>query len=128
MTFAPQPKGLTRKRIKGRRQRHEAQVSKDIRSKCVDRDGYCRVFSHPDDVRIGNLGRCSGYSQWCHLGDLKRARTRGLPPEVRHTTAGSLQMCQSHHEAYDHGRMAILPAVVDAPLDANGTLRFEKAA
>jgi hypothetical protein len=63
---------------------------------------------------------CHGVSEWAHLGDKKRFKTRGQAPEIRHTTAGSLMLCQKHHADYDAGRMAI-----DGD-DANLPLRFRR--
>jgi hypothetical protein len=74
---------------------------------------------------IGDKGRalvglCDGVSEWAHLGDKKRFKTRGQAPEVRHTTAGSLMLCTKHHQDYDAGRM-----VIEGD-DANLPLKFER--
>lgn len=92
------PKGESRKRIKGRRDRKEATVKKSVRSQCVDRDGFCRLMG---------LGLCEGVSEWAHLGEKKRFKTRGQAPEVRHTTAGSFMACTGHHYSYDAGEIHI---------------------
>lgn len=128
MSFCPQPKGETRKQIKGREQRHEAKIKNDVRAECVVRDGYCRVetLAVKGDVRQWDPP-CSGWSEWCHLGDKKRARTRGMDPGIRHTTAGSLMMCQGHHAHYDHGLMFILGSDGEEATDANGPLNFRRA-
>jgi hypothetical protein len=55
-----------------------------------------------------------------HLGDKKRARTRGMAPEERHTLEGSCMGCERHHTAYDQGRMTL--AMV-ADLGAMGPIR-----
>ena len=65
-----------------------------VRARTVDRDGYCRL-------RNLGLGPCSGPSEWAHYQGSRRFETRGLPPEERHTTAGTLQLCRSHHARYD---------------------------
>ncbi len=54
-----------------------------------------------------------------HLGDKKRARTRGMKPEFRHTTAGSAMGCSFHHDEYDAG--AIELAMTEN--GANGPMR-----
>src|SRR5260221_341989 len=73
------PKGRTRKQIKGRKDRAEAAVKKLVRAQVAYRDGHCRLMG---------CGPCHGESEWAHLGDKKRARTRGQAPTVRHTTEG----------------------------------------
>jgi hypothetical protein len=103
-----------RKRVKARKRRHAAKVVKSVRAQCVERDGYCRAgWDRP-------VALCHGVSEWAHLGDKKRFKTRGQAPEIRHTTAGSLMLCQKHHADYDAGRMAI-----DGD-DANLPLRFRR--
>ena len=92
------PKPPSRKLVKGRKDRAEAKVKRSVRAKCVERDGFCRLLG---------CGPCSGVSEWAHLGDKKRARTRGMAPEIRHTTAGSFMACTGHHAAYDAGRIRI---------------------
>lgn len=105
------PKGVTA-RLRARKRRKEGPVVKAVRAKCVERDGYCRLMG---------LGFCAGPSQWCHLGEKKRSKTRGLPPEERHTTVWSFMGCEGHHGAYDAGEIGIEP--VDAEKGANGHLR-----
>lgn len=100
-----------RKRTKARKERAEAKVKKAVRAECVKRDGFCRLMG---------CGPCSGRSEWAHLGEKKRARTRKMAPEVRHTTAGSLMACTGHHEAYDAGRIEIEPTTARG---ADGLLR-----
>ena len=116
----PQPKGPSRATLKGRKDRAEATRKRVIRARCVERDGYCRVS--PSGTVVGDVIEiihvCSGPSQWAHLGEKKRFKTRGQAPEVRHTTAGSLMLCTKHHDDYDEGRLSIVGD------DANKTLRF----
>lgn len=90
------PKPEPRKRTKGRAKRAEKKVVVDVRSKCVERDGYCRLAG------LG-FGQCAGESQWAHLGERKRFKTRGLPPEERHATTHSIMLCEAHHYFYDKG-------------------------
>ncbi len=115
-----QPKGPTRKKLKARKDRKESAVKKSVREECVDRDGLCRFATFRDEV-IEIVGPCRGRSEWMHLGDKKRARTRGMDPEVRHTTEGSLMGCTKHHADYDQGRLAVEP--VNAEKGAKGLLR-----
>jgi hypothetical protein len=115
----PQPKPTPRKRVKAKRQRHAAKVVKSVRALCVERDGYCRLTRDWSwELVMPTFGACEGPSQWAHLGDKKRFKTRGQAPEVRHTTAGSLMLCDRHHDDYDEGRLNI------SGDDADGVLRF----
>ena len=109
----PVPKGTPRAVEKGRKDRTERRVKKSVRQQCVARDGYCRLGNSiwglldQRDRFIGNgfAFSCSSdnvkRSEWAHFGDKRRARTRGQTPEARHTTAGTLMLCQAHHEQYD---------------------------
>jgi hypothetical protein len=108
-----------RRRVKARKQRHAAKVAKSVRAQCVERDGWCRVHTDARKAGRGSTG-CEGWSEWAHLGDKKRFKTRGQSPELRHTTAGSLMLCVQHHADYDEGRMAIIGD------DANLPLRFRR--
>lgn len=85
-------------RYRAKRRRAEQPVVTSVRAQCVERDGYC-LFA----VFAG----CAGRSEWMHLEDQKRARTRGMAPTKRHTTAGSAMGCERHHDAYDAGQIAL---------------------
>lgn len=98
-------------KYRAKRRRAEGVVAKKVREKCVDRDGYCRYQSG-----------CDGPSEWAHLGEKKRARTRGMAPERRHSTEGSLMLCRYHHGLYDSGQMTITPMTDNG---ADGQLLFE---
>ncbi len=98
---------------RAKRRRAEARVAKHVRALCVERDGYCRLMG---------LSPCDGPSEWAHLGEKKRARTRGMSPEMRHTTSGSLMACSKHHRAYDAGKIGI--AVSET--GADGPIRAEE--
>ena len=103
------PKPEPRARVTRRRQRTAAKVVRSVREQCVDRDGYCRIWNASPTLQFGG---CAGDSQWAHLGESKRFKTRGKPAEERHTTAGTLMLCQRHHDMYDgrlHPRIAIEP-------------------
>lgn len=86
-----------------KRRADEAQQRK-VKKETQARDGFCRLYDHQ-----ATFGACVGISEWAHLGNTKRARTRGQAPEVRHTTAGTCQMCSRHHRDYDAGRLSIEP-------------------
>lgn len=94
------PKGKTRKQLKAAKDRAEMKVIKRVRAKCVVRDGFCRLMG---------VGPCFGVSEWCHMRPKTRAHTRGLPPEVRHTTEHSFMGCTSHHDAYDDHKIELTP-------------------
>jgi len=85
-------------RSRAKRRRAEMAYAAVIRAVCVERDGYCR---------FAPLGNCEGVSEWAHIGDKKRARTRGMKPEQRHTTGGSMMLCKRHHQQYDDGLRTI---------------------
>lgn len=80
--------------------RKDAAHAKRIRDKVADRDMEvgCRAWGEC-------LGVCEGKSEWAHLGERQRFKTRGLPPEVRHTTAASCLLCTKHHDLYDDGKI-----------------------
>lgn len=100
-------------------------MKRAVRAMVVDRDGYCRL-----SARVQRLSRdereditmpCEGESEWAHLEDKRRARTVGMAPEERHTTAGSLMLCRAHHRAYDGARISI---TLLSRYGADGPLRF----
>jgi hypothetical protein len=105
MKSFPKPEPI--QRTKRRKLRVETLVKQKVRARCVERDGDCRL------QRTALFGPCSGESEWAHLGEKKRARTRGMPPEQRHTTQGSLMLCTGHHRMYDAGRLGIEPLTPD---------------
>lgn len=120
------PKPMTRKRVKGRKDRAEAKVKKSVRAQCVDRDGYCRVAHlRPNDLRRWNPEEfpCWGFSEWAHLCAKKRFKTRGQEAATRHTIWGSVMLCHGHHEAYDRARMTIH---ILTPFGADGPLGFKR--
>lgn len=113
------PKPEPRKRAKGRKKRLEQKVVKTVRPDVVRRDGYCRLLFTARTLRE-MFGVCRGASQWAHFGKHKRARTRGMAPEVRHTTAGTFMLCDGHHDAYDDGEIvihALTEKECDGPLE-----------
>lgn len=109
------PKGPTRQRLKGRRDRAEAAVQKAVRAKCVERDGLCRIN--------GGLGVAVplGQSEHAHMHVARKSKTRNQAPEIRHSTKTSLMLCAVHHRLYDAKELTI-----DALTDqgADGPLTF----
>lgn len=112
------PKPTARRILKGRQARAEKLVEKLTRAAVVLRDGRCR-FKRATWAEAGSVSldvapayafaghRCEGPSEWAHFGDKRRSLTRGMAPELRHTTAGSLMLCKYAHEAYDAGHLKI---------------------
>ena len=106
---------------KRRKIRHELQTKRAVRERCVTRDGYCRIGKDADDYTD-----CAGPSEWCHYGMFRRARTRGMEPEDRHTTAGSFMACRAHHRDYDSGKLKITARDVVAGCDGELWIRENK--
>lgn len=134
------PKPETRKRVKGRRKRQAAKVVKSVRARCVERDGACRICEwerNPDDTHEGDGGMdylpypdefAANPSEWAHLNEGTRAKTRGMSAERRHTTAMSLMLCQFHHDRLDgrhHPRITI--TATEPRLGADGPLDIRTA-
>jgi hypothetical protein len=117
------PKPEPWKRVKARRKRQEARHAGEVRADVERRDGYCRLRGSDE------FGPCGGASEWAHLGDKRRFKTRGMAPEDRHTTADSLMLCTRHHQdgpfAYDRNRMTIEKMTTEG---ADGPLRFKDKA
>lgn len=107
----PRRKKGTVAKYRAKRKRADDAVRLEVRAFCVDRDGYCK---------LAQVGGCGGRSEHAHLGDKRRARTRGQAPDLRHTTEGSAIFCTTHHRAYDRGDLAIS---MFAELGANGPMR-----
>ena len=117
------PKPEKRSTVNGRNKRAEASRIQTIRALCVVRDGVCRVGK---DTFITQFGGCWGFSEWAHFGAYKRARTRGQAPLDRHTTAGSLMLCQVHHGDYDAGLIFI--TATDPEKGCDGALSYRMGA
>ena len=105
------------------KRRAEKKVADVVRAACVERDGYCRLRREfPLDYLIrASLFTCYGPSEWAHLGDKKRFKTRKMAPHERHTTAGSAMLCATHHRRYDRGELTIQPL---SERGADGPLSF----
>lgn len=108
---------VTRKRAKGRKDRTEARIKKQVRKECDDRDGYCLVAT-----RVGILGECKGRSTWAHFAGHRRSQTRGMAPERRHDTRFSGMLCQRHHDQEESGKFAVVYHSIDY---ANGSIGWE---
>lgn len=122
MVSAPTPeprlkfaKPEKRRTTKGRKDRAEVKVEQKVRAECVERDGDCRL-------KGVDGANCRGESEWAHLDDKKRARTRGMAPEERHTAGGSLMLCTFHHASYDNGGIDLEPLIQS--VGANGRLGY----
>ncbi len=114
-------------RSRAKRRRAEAPVAKRVRAECVERDGYCllqRVV--PRDVIAPNLFPidCNGPSEWCHMHDRRRSKTRNMAPEIRHDSAYTFMGCQRHHDQYDgrQGPRLFITALTRA--GANGPVKI----
>jgi hypothetical protein len=123
----PLPKPVTRRRLKGRQARAEAQVKRKIRAVCVQRDGHCRAggFNGLKDQRSELFWpNCSYQSEWAHLHSRRRSKTRGQAPEIRHDTRHSLMLCRFHHAEYDQHRLQITDL---SRKGCDGPLKFTRA-
>lgn len=128
------PKGVTRKRAKGRKDRAEAKVKKDVRADVDARDGSCLLQRMViADVMVAVNGeledwRCAGQSEWAHGHSHRRSQTRGQAPEVRHTTAASFKACTKHHDMYDGRRKPRLKITRLTRAGFNGPVRLRLGA
>ena len=109
------PKPVTRRTVKARKRRAEAAVITKVRDIVAERDGYCRLQGH-------GLGACKGPSEWAHLEDHRRARTRGQAPERRHRTSHSLMLCRRHHSLYDEYQLGL--AFINNEQGADGPIQW----
>jgi len=112
-----------RKRAKARQSRAEASVIQRVRAACVERDGECRLAA----TLFGR--ECFGASEWAHMGEKRRYKTRGLPPEERHSTVWTCQLCSFHHTLYDdkgHPFDTIEITALDSVKGADGILRISR--
>lgn len=116
----PGPKPEPRRKGKARAKRLEAAVVQDVRARCVERDGYCRIHQ----ATHHGLDYCYGPSEWAHMHDKRRSKTVGQAPVVRHTTQGSFMACQKHHGQYDRHEIQVEAITQHG---ADGTLRIARA-
>ena len=120
------PKPEPRKRAKARRKRAEGATATAVRAIVARRDGACRFLASPGSALHLLLGPCEGPSQWAHLKGHQRWETRGMSPEDRHTSVGSIMACWRHHESkagYDRHAFDVVPLTGRG---ADGPLRIVK--
>jgi hypothetical protein len=122
----PCPKPEPKAKSKARAKRHEAAIIQQVRARCVERDGDCRLANAAHWLE---LGPCQGESEWAHLGDKKRFKTMGQAPEDRHMTAMTMMACTRHHDQVDRRRKPWVEVEpIDDLLGANGVLRIRQGA
>jgi hypothetical protein len=109
----------TAKQVRAAKARREAKVIKSVRAAVAGRDGPCRLMSIHGNV----TGSCGGVPEFAHLGEWRRSKTRGQPPEERHHTKGSLMLCTYHHRMYDAHKFSL----GYGPDGADGDLKIEVA-
>jgi hypothetical protein len=107
------PKPEPPRKVKARRGRIETKVAMAVRALVSLRDGDCRLSC---------LGDCRGESEWAHLGKFRRFATRGMTPEQRHTTEGSIMLCTAHHDRYDGRARPRIDIQAASSLGADGRL------
>ncbi len=105
---------------KRRRQRKDLDVEMKVRGDVMTRDGVCRLAFVVGEFRF-RIGRCEGVSEFAHLGEFRRFKTRGMLPEERHNTPGTMSLCTKHHRLYDAHTMNIEALTEDG---ADGAMRF----
>lgn len=110
-----QPKTRWLRELKDRRRREEREAIATVRPIVMNRDGRCRL------VLTMAMGPCKGPTQWAHFGDSKRFKTRRMAASERHTTEGSLALCDRHHDLYDANEL-VIEALTERRCD--GPLRF----
>lgn len=107
------PKPTPQRTVKARRGRLESKVAQAVRALVSLRDGDCRIGPPLWPM----FGECRGSSEWAHLNDCRRFRTRGMAPAQRHSTEGSLMLCTSHHNRLD---MRARPIIDIRPMSSHG--------
>jgi hypothetical protein len=113
----PQPKPKPRASIKRANARVAAKIVRAVRAACVERDGACRIDFDTWWMRSHDLGACSYGSEWAHLEDHRRFKTRGKPAEERHTTRGTCMLCSKHHAMYDIDKSLTVEFMTDRGAD-----------
>ena len=116
------PKGPTRRARKQATAVAEAARMAAVRRQVMQRERYhCRVGRW--GVTQALFGECSGPLEWAHWGRYRRFLTRGWDPDARHCPAGSVCLCDRHHDDYDATRLAITALT---PRECDGRLRFSR--
>ena len=106
------PLGVTARARRAKAAKDRRYAAK-IREQVDARDGYCKLMH-----LAYALGLCAGPSEWAHWAEFKRFKTRGLPPEERHTTAGSFKACSRHHGMYDAREFEIAATDISRGMDS----------
>jgi hypothetical protein len=91
-------KGPTRAELKGSSNYRERQIIKVNRAHCERRDGDCRI-GYWGDIAIALFGECMSAPEWNHFR--RRSKSRGEPPEQRHSTEVTGMLCGRHHDMVD---------------------------
>jgi hypothetical protein len=91
-------KGPTRAELKGSFDYRERQIIKANRAYCERRDGDCRI-GYWGEIAIALFGECMSTSEWNHFR--RRSKSRGEPPEERHSTEVTGMLCGRHHDMVD---------------------------
>ena len=113
-TPCPKPgRGQTIKAVNAKAHRVESKVKGLVRAHVSARDGDCR---------LAGVTSCWGESEWAHLEESRRSKTRGQAPELRHTVQGSAKLCTGHHRAYDAHQIVILNI---GPKGAEGRITWD---
>jgi hypothetical protein len=97
-------------RARAAKRRKDRAVADQIYRIVSLRDGSCRLTSLFSGA-INWVGPCEGRAEWAHLHSHRRSKTRGQPPDERHTEAGSVMLCTKHHRDYDAKKFQLLPVV-----------------
>jgi hypothetical protein len=92
------PKGPTRAELKGSSNYRERQIIKANRAHCERRDGDCRI-GYWGEIAIALFGECMSTPEWNHFR--RRSKSRGEPPEERHSTEVTGMLCGRHHDMVD---------------------------
>lgn len=94
------PKGPTRRELKGKLDYRERQIIQRNRAHCVRRDGDtgCRI-GYWGELAVALFGECMGTPEWNHFR--RRSKSRGEPPEERHSTEVTGMLCGRHHDMVD---------------------------
>ena len=91
-------KGPTRAERKGSLGYRERQIIQRNRAHCERRDGDCRI-GYWGDTAVALFGECFGTPEWNHFR--RRSKSRGEPPEERHSTEVTGMLCGRHHDMVD---------------------------
>lgn len=92
------PKGPTRAERKGSIGYRERQIIQRNRAHCERRDGDCRI-GYWGGSAVALFGECFGTPEWNHFR--RRSKSKGEPPEVRHSVEITGMLCGRHHDMVD---------------------------